>query len=201
MQGLLFLSKEALRKAKKFTGISKSFPFLPLRENMGKSLDSSYSPLREKTRKSLESLVFSLWKMTRNHLNFLFIPLREMTGISFESLLSFSTFQLLSFIPLYFRSISSYFKSSPFTIKRNILWDSMERLGNAMDFSSYLVKKFLGDEKRMRKKWKRMGKKWARNWMEMMGRKRNFWGENGKVDGGYANLPFLRKMRIFGFAP
>ena len=125
MQGLLFLSKEALRNAQKFTGISKSFPFLPLRENMGKSLDSSYSPLREKTRKSLESLVFSLREMTRNPLYFLFIPLREMTGISYVFLLSFSTFQLLSFIPLYFRSISSYSKSSPFTIKRNILWDSM----------------------------------------------------------------------------
>ena len=51
----------------------------------------------------------------------------------------------------------------------------MERMGNAWDFSSYLVKKFLKDEKRMRKEWKRMGKKWARNWMEMMG---NAWEEN-----------------------
>ena len=25
-------------------------------------------------------------------------------------------------------------------------------------------------------------------------------GENGKGNGGYVNLPFLRKMRIFGFA-
>ena len=144
---------------------------------MGKSLDSSYSSLRERTRKSLESLVFSLRERTRNPLNFLFIPLRETTGISFDFLLSFSTFQLLSFIPLYFRSISSYFKSSPFPIKRNILWDSMERMGNAWEFSSYLVKKFLGDEKRMRKDWKRMGKKRARNWMEMMG---NEWEINGK---------------------
>ena len=136
MQGLLFLSKEARRNAKKFTGISKYFPFVPLRESMGKSLDSSYSPLREKTRKPLESLVFSLREMTRNHLNFLFIPLREMTGISYVFLLSFSTFQLLSFIPLYFRSISSYFKSSPFTIKRNILWDSMGTHGISHYISS-----------------------------------------------------------------
>lgn len=73
----------------------------------------------------------------------------------------------------------------------------MERMGNAMDFSSSLVKKFLGDEKRMRKEWKRMGKKRARNWM---GRKWNLMGENGKDNGGYVNLPFLRKMKIFWFA-
>ena len=36
MQGLLFLSKEALRNALKFTGISKYSPFIPLREWMGK---------------------------------------------------------------------------------------------------------------------------------------------------------------------
>lgn len=33
-----------------------------------------------------------------------------------------------------------------------------------------------------------------------MGRKWNLMGENGKGNGGYVNLPFLRKMRIFGFA-
>ena len=73
----------------------------------------------------------------------------------------------------------------------------MERTGKAWDFSSYLVKKFLKDEKRMRKEWERMGKKRVRNWM---GRKWNLMGENGKGNGGYVNLPFLRKMKIFGFA-
>ena len=53
----------------------------------------------------------------------------------------------------------------------------MERMGKAWDFSSYLVEKFLKDEKRMRKEWERMGKKRARNWMEMMG---NEWEINGK---------------------
>ena len=33
-----------------------------------------------------------------------------------------------------------------------------------------------------------------------MGRKWNLMGENGKGNGGYVNLPFLRKMKIFGFA-
>ena len=33
-----------------------------------------------------------------------------------------------------------------------------------------------------------------------MGRKWNLMGENGKGNGGYVNLPFLRKIRIFGFA-
>lgn len=74
----------------------------------------------------------------------------------------------------------------------------MERMGKAWEFSSYLVKKFLKDEKRMRKEWERMGKKRGRNWM---GRKWNLMGENGKGNGGYVNLPFLRKMKIFGFAP
>ena len=41
----------------------------------------------------------------------------------------------------------------------------MERMGKAWEFSSYLVKKFLKDEKRMRKEWERKwsGTEWEEN--------------------------------------
>ena len=45
-----------------------------------------------------------------------------------------------------------------------------------------------------------MGKNWKEKGQELDGKKWNLMGENGKGNGGYVNLPFLRKMKIFGFA-
>ena len=52
----------------------------------------------------------------------------------------------------------------------------------------------------MEKNGKEKGQELDGNDGKCMGRKLNKMGENGKGNGGYVNLPFLRKMRIFRFA-
>ena len=47
----------------------------------------------------------------------------------------------------------------------------MERMEKTWEFSSYLVKKFLKDEKRMRKEWERMGKNGKEKGQELNGKK------------------------------
>ena len=48
---------------------------------------------------------------------------------------------------------------------------------------------------------KGMGKNGKEKGQELNRKKMELNGENGKGNGGYVNLPFLRKMRILGFAP
>ena len=45
-----------------------------------------------------------------------------------------------------------------------------------------------------------MGKNGKEKGQELNRKKMELNGENGKGNGGYVNLPFLRKMKIFGFA-
>ena len=47
---------------------------------------------------------------------------------------------------------------------------------------------------------KGMGKNGKEKGQELNGKKWNLMGGNGEGNGGYVNLPFLRNLRIFGFA-
>ena len=79
-------------------------------------------------------------------------------------------------------------------------WKEWGRHGISHHISLKVPERRETHEKGMGKNGKENGQELNGNDGKCMGRKLNKMGENGKVDGGYVNLPFFRNLRIFGFA-